>query len=802
MTPQQAHAPQNATGSIAAPAEHAAPLQDKSGPPDELIVQLQDSAERALAEADERTRAMLDATPLACSFWDEDINLIDCNQGCLKLYGISTKEEYLRRFHEISPEFQPDGSPSMKTILHNTRLAFKTGHRVYEWLHLNLSTGRHFLTDVVLQRIPWKNGYRVVSYVRDISKSKENEARRRQAEARSRELEVQTRAAKVASEAKSNFLAAMSHEIRTPMNAIIGMSELIPTDNLDEHQQSFINDIRKMSRSLLHIINGILDFAKIEAGKLELNPVHFNILELYDNICSISRFSAEAKDLTFTSNFDTDVPHALFGDDVRIRQVVTNILNNAIKYTRQGEVNFKVANLRQGDERHLSFTVSDTGIGIRRENFPKLFDAFEQFAPASRSQLGTGLGLAITHNLVSMMKGRIELESEYGKGSTFTVILPLVPGDPQQIKAAETEIQPIEAKSAKVLVVDDNQINLKVGLAYLSRYGITADAAYSGVEALKKVKQKDYDLVLMDQMMPEMDGLETTQKIRALKDPKYQKLVIVALSANAVKGVTRIFLDAGMNDFIPKPIESNELVRILTKWLPPGKLTLKVMPSPEGTLEPIEERHAIQRAVGLKNMAHDEDLYRNILHDFAANHASDITKMHEALNRKDLATARRLAHTLKSTAALLGALKLRHFAAIVETELAEGKQDDTHLAALETHFNEVIAELLLLIQDDSLATEITVPAPNQSGARKDALDRSMAIALLDQLEPLLASSNTSGLSLVSDIQRVFAPFGDERSGLIIQQMEDFDFDCALETMLSLRSALTQKLPPQAKEHDK
>jgi signal transduction histidine kinase/HPt (histidine-containing phosphotransfer) domain-containing protein/ActR/RegA family two-component response regulator len=759
------------------------------------------ASQEAMREADERTHAMLDATPLACSFWDEDINLIDCNQGCLKLYGIASKEEYLKRFHEISPELQPDGSLSMETILHNTRMAFKTGQRSYEWMHLNLTTGRHFLTDVVLKRVPWKNGFRVVSYVRDISKSKENEARRREAEQRSRELEVQTRAAKVASEAKSNFLATMSHEIRTPMNAIIGMSELINTDNLDEHQRSFINDIRKMSRSLLHIINGILDFAKIEAGKLELNPVHFNILELYDNICSINRFTAESKDLHFTSSFDTDVPHALYGDDVRIRQVVTNILNNAIKYTRQGEVSFRVAYARQGNKPFLSFTVADTGIGIKRENFNKLFDAFEQLDPASRNQLGTGLGLAITHNLVTMMKGRIELESEYGKGSTFTVFLPLVLGDPKKVKAPEAEIQAVEARNAKVLVVDDNQINLKVGLAYLLRYGITADAAYSGLEAIEKVKRNDYDLVLMDQMMPEMDGLETTQKIRELSGQKYQKLIIVALSANAVRGVNRIFLDAGMNDFIPKPIESHELVRILTKWLPAEKLTIKVAPSLQCPIAPIVEKSFIQRAVGLKNVANDENLYRSILHDFVANHANDIKSLHEMLAQGDLATARRLTHTLKSTSSLLGAQTLRHIAAIVENELGDGKKDDTHLAALEANFNGVMAELAILTQTPQPVRQ-NAASTNRGGADKESVDKISVLALLDKLEPLLASSNTSCLSFTSEIQRALAPMGDERGGLIIQQMEDFDFNCAQETLLSLRNALNgEKETKSTKEYD-
>ncbi|MDR3323542.1 MAG: response regulator, partial [Zoogloeaceae bacterium] len=662
------------------------------------------ASQAEMREADERTHVMLDATPLACSFWDENLKLIDCNQGCVVLFGLSSKAEYMRRFYELSPEFQPNGDNSHTTALKNNREVYASGEqRRFEWIHWNPDLKKPFRTEVTLVRVRWKNDYRVVNYVRDLSDIEASEARRHEAEAHSRELEVQTRAAKVASEAKSNFLAAMSHEIRTPMNAIIGMSELLRTYNLDTTQQEFITDIRKMSQSLLHIINGILDFSKIEAGKLELSPVHFNLPELFDNICSINRFTAESKRLAFRATLAPELPGVLYGDDVRIRQIVTNLLSNAIKYTRQGGITFRAAQvLREGRE-WLVFTVIDTGIGIKSENFKKLYDAFEQFdGVMNREQVGTGLGLAITQSLVALMHGHIEMQSEYGRGSTFTVFLPLVAGDPEALQSAAAPTQPFVANDARVLVVDDNQINLKVALAYLARYGIAADTAQSGAEALEKIRQNAYDLVFMDQMMPEMDGLEATRRIRAMEGEQDRDLPIIALSANAVRGADRIFLDAGMNDFLPKPIQTHELERVLRQWLPEGKvaesepttpLPLPLSQAGEGTT-PIQEE-TLNRSLGLKNTGGDASFYVQLRQDFCQDHGADMKKLTAALETKDHPTAHRLAHTLKSAAALLGAMPLSRSAAALEAELKPENpawNADT-LARLQTDFERTMAEL-------------------------------------------------------------------------------------------------------------
>ncbi|MDR1136048.1 MAG: response regulator [Clostridiales Family XIII bacterium] len=667
------------------------PMTDEDGSFDGALVVYYDTTELRNQEAGSSARLMLSATPYACSMWDEDGNILFCNDAALSMFEIKDKDEYLRRFSEMSPEFQPDGSKSLEKMLEYDKLAFETGYQQFEWMHKTAS-GEALPVETTFVRVPWENGYRLAAFAVDLRQKIAAEKKVHEADERNRELEVQTRAAQVAIESKSRFLASMSHEIRTPMNVIIGMTDLMRTDNLDEGQKEFFSDIKIISRTLLQIINDILDFSKIDAGRMELVPGHFSLVEMYDNICSMSRFQAEEKELEFVSSFSEDIPAVVYGDELRVRQVIVNIVNNAIKYTRKGHVILRIERAFSDGAEYIAFVVEDTGIGIKSENFPRLFDAFQQFdSEINHGIIGTGLGLSITKTIVEMMGGRIDVWSEYGKGTRFNVLLPLPKGDYNKIEREQAENISVADGDVRVLVVDDNSINLKIAAAYLARHGIKADTAESGAAALRRIKDGKYDLIFMDHMMPEMDGLETARRILEMGG-EYADTPIIALSANAVSGARETFLEAGMKDFISKPIDPIALNKALVRWLPANKMKAAAGFTDEA--EHIEGR-VLNREAGIEYSAGSEELYMQLLGDFPKQHGSDPALIKDAIESGDIKTAHRKAHTLKSSAAVLGADGLSKIALKTEKALAEGDIDAamTELVDLGVSMDAVLCEI-------------------------------------------------------------------------------------------------------------
>ena len=377
------------------------------------------------------------------------------------------------------------------------------------------------------------------------------------------------------SQAKGEFLANMSHEIRTPMNGVIGTLQLLEDTGLSDEQKDFVQTAHKSAEALLAILNDILDLSKIEAGKLQFENIAFNLRQIISDIVILHSLKAEQQGVELRQTIDEKLPAYIMGDPTRMRQVIVNLVSNALKFTREGEVAIAVEVLSADSQSvQLKISVTDTGIGIPAEAQENLFKAFTQAdGSTTRKYGGTGLGLAIVSQLVEMMQGELGVESEEGRGSSFWFIASFAIAEQQEEKSSEkTVAQTALAIDARILLVEDNPINQMVASKMLEKFGLKPELANNGVEALDKLQQQDFDLVLMDCQMPEMDGFEATKEVRRqnLTTADGSPLPIVAMTANVMSGDRERCLDVGMDDYIGKPVKRDKLEEVLRKWLGPG----------------------------------------------------------------------------------------------------------------------------------------------------------------------------------------------------------------------------------------
>lgn len=511
--------------------------------------------------------------------------------------------------------------------------------------------------------------------------------REQQKEMEAKMLTLEKSAADAANKAKSSFLAEMSHEIRTPINAIIGMNEMILRTSDDEKTLEYSVNIDHASKTLLSLINSILDFSKIEDGKMEIVPVRYKTSELIYTLMETVSERAKNKGLRFRLEIDESLPSYLYGDDVRVSQVIQNLLTNAVKYTEKGSITLSIQNGGTEDERVLlKVSVKDTGIGIRAEDMDKLFESFSRLEEKrNRNIEGTGLGMSIVTKLLSIMGSELKVQSVYGEGSEFSFALyqkiaddrPMGSFSAGQAPASGriTKAVGLYAPDARVLVVDDNEMNLKVAQNLLGLFGIEPSVAHSGYEAIELIKQNDYMLILLDHMMPKLDGIET---LTALKEGRLLKegTKVIALSANAITGAREGYLAAGFDDYISKPIDIDELEKVLSRYLPESCIKARdneeLSDDNDAKMSSFESElpKNIDTAAGLKNCMDDESFYRELLSDYASSAEEKINRLESFKNDGLTEDYRILIHSIKSSSKTVGDLKAAELAQSLEAAAA------------------------------------------------------------------------------------------------------------------------------------
>lgn len=513
-------------------------------------------------------------------------------------------------------------------------------------------------------------------------------------------MENDKKAAILANESKSKFLANMSHEIRTPINAVLGMDEMILRESKELSVREYALDIQNAGKSLLALINDILDISKIDSGKLEIIPVEYDVSSMIHDTVNMIYQKAYAKSLSLTLEVDENLPSRLKGDDVRIRQILLNILNNAVKYTEKGGITLTVSGKKQGKKARIGFAVKDTGIGIKEEDLPKLFEEFRRIEESRHHNVeGTGLGMSITVQLLKLMGSRLELTSRYGEGSCFFFELEqeIVDEIPvgnlsERIKNQEEEYvyeTTFTAPDADLLVVDDNAVNRKVLRNLLKDTLIRIDEADSGEECLQKVVHKKYDLIFMDHMMPGKDGIETLHEFPNQEGNRNLETPVIALTANAVTGAKEMFLENGFDDFFTKPIVYHKLEQTIRKHLPKDKIeegaVLQSFEVSKREAQRAKEIQELLEKVTDLNLEYAyihnksaEDLY-SVIVDFvqmAAVEADALNTYNASLQEVDSIRQYRVkVHSMKTSAAMIGALQVSGLAKVLEYAARDEKTD-------------------------------------------------------------------------------------------------------------------------------
>lgn len=601
-----------------------------------------------------------------------------------------------------------------------------------------------------------------------------------------RKLQEAAKEANQANEAKSHFLSTMSHDIRTPMNAILGLNEMVLRDSHDETVINYSENIKTAGNMLLGIINDILDFSKIEAGRMDIINVDYSFVSVLNDLVNMVQKKAEDKGLAFNMDIDRDIPMILHGDEVRIKQVITNILTNAVKYTKEGSVTFSAGYEKIPDKQDsiiLKISVADTGIGIKEEDIAKLFTAFERIEEKrNRNIEGTGLGMTIAQNFLAMMGSELKVKSVYGEGSVFSFELEqkVVKWEPvgdyeeafrHSLKERHGYREKFTAPHARVLVVDDTPVNLTVFTSLLSRTKIRIDTALNGDEAVIMYRNEHYDVIFLDHMMPNKDGIETLAEMRTYSETPNDKTPIICLTANAISGMREMYINAGFDDYLTKPIDPDRLEVMLLQYLPKGKIAPAsgededdeyVLPDFLFHLEELDVGSGLTHCGNGESYMATLKMYL----DTAAKNADDIEKFWAA---KDIKNTTIKIHALKSTSRVIGALELGEFAAELEKAGDAGDSD-----TIDKELSELLAQYRKLASDlEPLNIREDPEADTRPLIKADELDEAYRT-----LSEFCASYDfDSVVHVVQSLERYKIPEDEAtRVDAIIKAVDNFDYE--------------------------
>ena len=633
-------------------------------------------------------------------------------------------------------------------------------------------------------------------------------------------VEIKRKEAKSAGKAKTDFLANMSHEIRTPMNAICGMSDLLLQTKLTDEQLDYVSTIKLSSDNLLSIINDILDFSKIEAGKMELVPQSYNLLSPLYSLQNTIDVRIGERPLDFKISIKRDMPTQLYGDEVRVQQVILNLLTNAVKYSNQGHIELIVDYEKlEDDEIMLKATVKDQGIGIKKEDMPKLFEAFSQVDMERNHRIeGTGIGLTITERLVRSMGGSITLESEYGVGTTFYVSMRQKVEDFNSVIDTEStddfvvishsnilkgfvsgkkKIAKFIAPDAKVLVVDDNEANLKVAKGLMGQYKLSVRTCTSGKAALDILEtDKSFDILFIDHMMPEMDGVELTKILRSSNDDYLKYVPIIALTANAIKGVSEMFLANGFTEYLSKPIDTERLGEVLNKWIPENKKE-EAMEEEESVADKNQavddnEENLLNMLRQIENVDYDkamalcgksEDILLSVIEVYVKSYSQIKERIDSTYAKEDLKNYAIEVHGVKSSSRSIGNDALGEMAYRLEIEAKDGniayvKENHSEFAMKYEQFVGKLKEIV-----DKLKTEEKIEKVKFS--KEEILSMiNECISLYDEFETTKAEEVLKKLQCAECDENIMNLINDA-----IDSAELFDFDEVTKILTNIKESL-------------